>query len=194
MWGNYEKLTYGILNRGAVIGVTGGGDNHEARGEFSCEYPEGQGITPHTFSPGMKWKTGLTAALMPRLGRKELVRALRERRTYATTGPRILVDFSVSGVPMGGECNVGRDATTVVGAVHGVSKVARVEIIRDGRTVQSIGGDNQDMIVIDPLICSRCGSPMRILAVITEPEEVKRIIRHLVKVGRPPPGLNPSFV
>ena len=34
-----------------------------------------------------------------------------------------------------------------------------------------------------PLTCSRCGSPMRILAVITEPEEVRRILRHLVKIG-----------
>jgi hypothetical protein len=35
---------------------------------------------------------------------------------------------------------------------------------------------------------------MQILAVITEPEEVKKILRHLVKVGRPPPGLDPNFV
>jgi hypothetical protein len=35
---------------------------------------------------------------------------------------------------------------------------------------------------------------MRILAVITEPAEVKKILRHLVKVGRPPPGLDPNFV
>jgi hypothetical protein len=47
---------------------------------------------------------------------------------------------------------------------------------------------------VDPLTCSRCGSPMRILAVITEPEEVKKILRHLVKVGRSPPGLDPDFV
>jgi hypothetical protein len=47
---------------------------------------------------------------------------------------------------------------------------------------------------VDPLTCSRCGSPMRILAVITEPEEVRKILRHLVKVGRSPPGLDPSFV
>ena len=38
------------------------------------------------------------------------------------------------------------------------------------------------------------GSPMRILAVITEPEEIKKILRHLVKVDRPPPGLDPNFV
>jgi len=28
---------------------------------------------------------------------------------------------------------------------------------------------------VDPLTCSRCGSPMRILAVITEPEEVRKV-------------------
>ena len=26
------------------------------------------------------------------------------------------------------------------------------------------------------------------------PQEVKKILRHLVKVGRPPPGLDPNFV
>jgi len=70
MWGIYEQDTYEFLNKGAVIGVTGGGDNHEGSGGFSCEDPEGQGKTPHTFAPGLRWKTGLTAALMPRLERQ----------------------------------------------------------------------------------------------------------------------------
>lgn len=147
MWGNYEKLTYEILNKGAVIGVTGRGDNHEARGGFSCEDSEGQGTTPHTFAPGLKWKTGLTAALMPRLRREAIVQALRERQTYATTGPRILIDFSVSGVSMGGECKVGGDTPTIMAIVHGVCQIARVEIIRDGQTAQSIQGDGRDMTV-----------------------------------------------
>jgi hypothetical protein len=47
---------------------------------------------------------------------------------------------------------------------------------------------------VDPLICTRCRAPMKVIAVITEPEEVKKILRHLVKVGRPPPGLDPNFV
>ena len=45
---------------------------------------------------------------------------------------------------------------------------------------------------VDPLECPRCGSPMRILAVITEPEEVRKILRHLVKIGRSPPGFDPA--
>jgi len=39
---------------------------------------------------------------------------------------------------------------------------------------------------VDPLTCSRCGSPMRVFAVITEPQEVRKILRHLVKIGRSP--------
>jgi len=35
---------------------------------------------------------------------------------------------------------------------------------------------------------------MKVIAVITDPEEVTKILRHLVKVGRPPQGLDPSFV
>jgi hypothetical protein len=47
---------------------------------------------------------------------------------------------------------------------------------------------------VDPLECPRCHSPMNVIAVITELEEVKKILRHLVKVGRSPPGLDPNFV
>ena len=45
---------------------------------------------------------------------------------------------------------------------------------------------------VNPLVCPRCSAPMRILALISEPEEVRKILRHLVKIGRPPPGFNPA--
>ena len=47
---------------------------------------------------------------------------------------------------------------------------------------------------VDPLECPRCQSPMKVIAVITDPDEVRKILRHLVKVGRSPPGLEQSFV
>ena len=34
---------------------------------------------------------------------------------------------------------------------------------------------------------------LHILAVITEPAEVNKILRHLVKIGRAPPGFEPNF-
>jgi hydrogenase maturation factor HypF (carbamoyltransferase family) len=45
---------------------------------------------------------------------------------------------------------------------------------------------------IDLLLCPRCGAPMRILAVITEPQQALKIMRHLIKIGKPPPGLDPA--
>jgi hypothetical protein len=45
---------------------------------------------------------------------------------------------------------------------------------------------------VDPLICPRCGSEMKLIAVITDPPEVRKILRHLIKIGRAPPGLDSS--
>ena len=45
---------------------------------------------------------------------------------------------------------------------------------------------------VDPFICPKCGSEMKVIAVIQEPDEIKRILRYLVKIGRSPPRLNPT--
>jgi hypothetical protein len=33
---------------------------------------------------------------------------------------------------------------------------------------------------------------MRVLAVITDPPQVLKILRHLIKIAKPPPGLHPA--
>jgi hypothetical protein len=45
---------------------------------------------------------------------------------------------------------------------------------------------------VDPLTCPRCGQPMKVLAVITDPPQVMKILRHLLKIAKPPPGLDPA--
>jgi hypothetical protein len=45
---------------------------------------------------------------------------------------------------------------------------------------------------VDPLVCPRCGNRMDLIAVITDPPEVRKILRHLLKIGRAPPALDPS--
>jgi hypothetical protein len=40
----------------------------------------------------------------------------------------------------------------------------------------------------DPLCCPKCRSDMKIIAIIMEPVEIEKIVRHLVKIGRPPPN------
>ena len=42
----------------------------------------------------------------------------------------------------------------------------------------------------DPLVCTKCGGEMKVVAVIMDSVEVKKILRHLVKNGKSPPGVN----
>ena len=42
---------------------------------------------------------------------------------------------------------------------------------------------------INPLICEKCGSAMQIVAFIMDPEQIDRIMQHLINKGRAPPGI-----
>ena len=44
----------------------------------------------------------------------------------------------------------------------------------------------------DPLTCPRGHNPMKVIAVISDPAQVLKILRHLLKTGKPPPGLDPA--
>jgi hypothetical protein len=46
----------------------------------------------------------------------------------------------------------------------------------------------------DPLSCPRCHKPMKVIAVISDPAQVLKVLRHLIKKGTPPPGLDPASV
>jgi len=120
-----------ILQTGAKLGFTGGGDCHEGRVGFVQEDAAGQGKVPHTFSGNIPYRCGMTAALMESLDRASLIKAIRNRRTYATTGARILLDFTAAGHQMGTvgqaesvECHV---------LIHAVEPIILVEIVKDGQ-------------------------------------------------------------
>ena len=42
---------------------------------------------------------------------------------------------------------------------------------------------------VDPLVCTKCGGEMKVVAVIMETTEVEKILKHLVKTGKSPPGV-----
>jgi hypothetical protein len=48
----------------------------------------------------------------------------------------------------------------------------------------------QKVYEVDPLICPECGSKMKVIAVITDRCEAQKILKHLVKTGNSPPGLD----
>jgi len=47
---------------------------------------------------------------------------------------------------------------------------------------------------VEPLECPKCGYDIKVVAVIEDPDEIRRILRHLVKIGRSPPGVSLSSV
>lgn len=143
MWGNFEELGYDILSKGAKIGFTGGGDCHEAHCGFSTEDEQGQGKTPHTFSPGIKHRCGMTAAMMESLDRRSLISALRNRRTYATSGARILLDFSIGDLKMG--C-IGKLKSAVMAniKVSACAPIESIDLIQDGHIFQSWRSPERD--------------------------------------------------
>ncbi len=49
-------------------------------------------------------------------------------------------------------------------------------------------GKTHSLCEVTPLVCRKCGGEMKVVAVIMDPVEVKKILRHLVKTGKSPPG------
>ncbi len=148
--GKHPLPAHQWLNEGAKLGFTGGGDCHEGKSGWSPEDPDGQGTALHGFARQLRYRCGMTAALMPQLRRRHLIEALRERKTWATTGARILLEFEASGVQMGDEGAA--DTIEVNATVHGAEALRRLEIIRDGEVVwtEEIEGLDAELQWTDP--------------------------------------------
>jgi len=143
MWGEFDELANKLLAAGAKLGFTGGGDCHEGRCHWSAECRGGEGKVAHGFAACIFHKCGITAAALPRLTRADLVAALRNRGTYATTGARILVDFSISGLQMGAEGAVDGPAE-LKAVIHACGALERVDVVRDGAVAHAHELDGLD--------------------------------------------------
>ena len=82
----------------------------------------------HRSHPGQPhW--GIAAVTAPELTRTAIFDALHQRRTYGTTGARILLDFRVNDEPMGGETRT-NDAPRLQVTAHGTDRIQSVEVLR----------------------------------------------------------------
>ena len=45
---------------------------------------------------------------------------------------------------------------------------------------------------VDPMVCPKCGAEMNVIAIIENPAELGRVLRHLVKMAQNPPGFDPD--
>ena len=89
-WGVFEWLLWDAFDKGYQVGVMCNSDGHKGR-------PGAEGPGAGEFGIG----GGLTCVLAESLTREAIFAALKNRSCYGTTGPRIDLDFSLNGHPMG---------------------------------------------------------------------------------------------
>lgn len=119
------------LERGVRMGLIGSGDGHDGHPGLTAKgphYPTG----------------GLAAILSDDLSREGVLAALRARRCYATSGPRILLRFALGSTRMGGVIRAAdaADAPLFVQAI-GAAGLKTVEIVARGERITTIdaGGE-----------------------------------------------------
>ncbi len=124
------RFVQDALAAGMKIGFTGGSDSHTAR-------PGGGVEEPWNFLTYRQ--SGLTAVLAKELTREGIYQALKERRCYATTGARILLDFRLDGATMGQEIAAHTPRSISV-EVHGEGPIESIEVIKNNRVFAAMQG------------------------------------------------------
>jgi hypothetical protein len=112
------------LDEGHRLGFVGTSDNHRR-----C--------------PGLGG--GLTGIFARELTPAAILEALAERRVFATTGSRIVLDSRVAGAPMGAAVPISGPAELVLRA-RGTGPIASATLVRDGTEIRTFpGGGERDL-------------------------------------------------
>jgi len=132
------------LDYGYRFGFTGGTDNHQAEA-------------------GNPDLGGITGVYAESLTREAIFDALMARRTFATSGPRMIVTLRVDGTLMGTEARAMGRPRQVTGRCITCDAIERVEVIRNGEVVHAVSGGGvrdrqfewEDAEEIDSLLLER---------------------------------------
>ena len=121
-----------VLAMGSRVGVIAGSDNHDARpGYAGIGEQFSKSVADVIWKPSglaVVWATGLT--------RKEIFDAWRARRTYGTSGQRILLSFKVNGHWMGSDIALAAsDPRRLVANVIGTAALSSVTVIKNNEDV-----------------------------------------------------------
>ena len=120
-----QSCAQAALARGQRLGFVAGGDSHHGR--------------PGRFWYGTRWnimghKEGAAAVIAPKLDRRTIFDALKNRHTYGATGERILLLFTINGHGMGDEFQAD-GPLRIHFEVGGTGPLTSVELLRDNQTI-----------------------------------------------------------
>jgi len=126
VWGVFEWFGREAMERGYQVGFVGGSDDH-------CGRP---GTAPPDDLPKHNVTGGLMAAYADGLDRESLWDAFCNRRVYATTGERILLDVEVTEAQMGGQITTD-SPVTVSTTINGTAPIREIVLFRGTERVAS---------------------------------------------------------
>jgi hypothetical protein len=115
-----------VLDRGYRLGFIGSGDSHDGHPGLAHLITE---------------TAGLAAIVTDDLTRESVLAALRERRVYATNGPRILLRTALDHYPMGSLIPKPASGNYSGGLyIHVIADapLERIDLIRSGKLVDSL--------------------------------------------------------
>ncbi len=125
-WGVFEWMLWDAFEMGYKVGVMCNSDGHKGR-------PGAEGPGAGEFGIA----SGLTCVLAESLTREAVFAALKNRRCYGTTGPRIDLSFQVNGHEMG-SCIEDSDRCQVVASVRGTAPLDSLLLYRGKEVIQTI--------------------------------------------------------
>jgi hypothetical protein len=126
-WGVFEWMLWDAFDKGYVVGILCNSDGHKGR-------PGAEGPGAGQFGIA----NGLTCVLARDKTRAAIWDALKNRRCYGTSGPRIDLDFEIDALPMGSA----RRAAGAVAAVHasatGTAPIEKLELYAGKDVVHTV--------------------------------------------------------
>lgn len=116
------------LADGHRFGVIGGSDAHGLLTHHGISMKENE------------WLSGLAGIQCDTNSLTSIFNAIQNRRTYATSGTKILMDFSINGISMGQELDSKEDIAIYM-EVTGTAQIKYVTLIRDNQPILCLGKD-----------------------------------------------------
>ena len=123
MHGSFQWFMEAYLSHGHEVGVVAASDDHLSRPGYSA---------PHRNS--LAQRGGLGAVLAPERSRDAIFDGMKAKRTYATTGDRIILDFDVNGSGMGQRADYS-DSRSISGRAIGTAPIKSIQVVKNNEII-----------------------------------------------------------
>ncbi len=125
-WGVFEWLLWDAFDMGYIVGIMANSDGHKGR-------PGAEGPGAGEFGI----VNGLTCVLAKSLTREAIFSALKARRCYGTSGPRIDLSFTIDGHQMGSVIE-GQEQIKIQASAKGTAQLEALLLFRGKEIIKSI--------------------------------------------------------